>query len=185
MINQILKLPSDWHSLGSISNDVLNTILHYTKNIDVEHSLETGAGKSTLLLSNISKHHLVFAIDKHNSISLVKYSPFFKKENVEFIVGPTQITLPQFKFDFKVQLALIDGPHGYPFPDLEYYYIYQVLDTGALLILDDIHIPSVKNMYKFIKKDQMFKLLTTRSKTAFFRRTNYPTFYSLGDGWWQ
>jgi hypothetical protein len=87
-------------------------------------------------------------------------------------------------FDKKIQVALIDGPHGYPFPELEYYYIYQQLDAGALLIIDDVNIPSIKNMADFLKKDDMFQWLETVGKTAFFRRTDAPLFDPLGDGWW-
>jgi hypothetical protein len=43
--------------------------------------------------------------------------------------------LPQYHFT-RLQLVLIDG-YGYPFPDLQYYFLYPHLETGALLILDD------------------------------------------------
>lgn len=35
--------------------------------------------------------------------------------------GPTQAPLPGHAFTHRLQLALIDGPHGCPFPNLEYY----------------------------------------------------------------
>jgi hypothetical protein len=47
-------------------------------------------------------------------------SPLFRPEAVTYIEGPTQKTLPRHTFANEVQIALIDGPHGYPFPDLEY-----------------------------------------------------------------
>ena len=34
--------------------------------------------------------------------------------------------------------VLIDGPHGYPFPEIEYFYFYPRLKPGALLVVDDI-----------------------------------------------
>ena len=98
--------------------------------------------------------------------------------------GPTQVSLPRHRFTEKLQLVLIDGPHGYPFPDLEYYFLYPHLETGALLILDDIHIPTVHNLFQFLRQDAMFDLEQTVQTTAFFRRTSAPTFDPLGDGWW-
>ncbi len=46
--------------------------------------------------------------------------------------------------------VLIDGPHGYPFPDMEYYYFYPLIKPGGILIIDDIHIPSNGRMADII-----------------------------------
>jgi len=174
-----------WHGAGSLSPSVLKGIVKYCSQLDIKHSLETGAGKSTLVFSHLSKKHKVFAIDKGNkSIALVKDSPLLNNETVEFVDGPTQLTLPGYRFNHKLQAALIDGPHGYPFPDLEYYYIYPLLDEGAVLIVDDIDIPMVYNLFRFIKADDMFSLVDIVFKTAFFRRTDAPLFDPLSDGWW-
>jgi hypothetical protein len=75
--------------------------------------------------------------------------------------------------------------HAYPFPDLEYYYLYPHLETGALLILDDIHIPTVYNLFEFLRRDLMFDLQEEVGTTAFFTRTSAPTFNQFGDGWRQ
>jgi hypothetical protein len=83
-----------------------------------------------------------------------------------------------------LQLALIDGPHGYPFPDMEYYYLYPHLDEGALLIIDDIHIATIGHLFDFLKEDEMFRLIEVVDKTAFFERTAAPIFDPYQDGWW-
>jgi hypothetical protein len=84
-----------------------------------------------------------------------------------------------------LQLALIDGPHAYPFPDLEYYYLYPHLDKGALLVLDDIHIRSIHKLFEFLQTDPMFRLDEVVRTTALFTRTDAPTFDPCGDGWEQ
>ena len=187
MVGEIFNLPEDWNKAGSVSNKVLKAILKHCSNSgSLEHSIETGAGKTTLLFSHISKHHLVFSVDPydHHSVSTVKTSALLNGNCVQFVSGPTQKTLPTFHFSFKVQAALIDGPHAWPFPDMEYYYIYQILDQGAVLIVDDIHIPSISRMYNIIKADEMFRLLEVEGNTAFFQRTDRPMFDPLADGWW-
>lgn len=184
-IQKILDLPLKWHGAGSLSPSVLEAIVKHSKGLDVRHSLETGSGKSTLIFSHISADHTVFALDKGNkSIQNVKQSPLFNSKAVRFVDGPTQKTLRDFTFESSLQIALIDGPHGYPFPDLEYYYIYPHLEEGGLLILDDIDIPMIYNLFGFIRRDEMFSLLEVKFKTAFFRRTGAPVFDPLGDGWW-
>jgi hypothetical protein len=100
------------------------------------------------------------------------------------VEGPTQVTLPLHTFTDRLQLVLIDGPHAYPYPDLEYYYLYPHLDRDALLIVDDIHIPTISHMFDFIRADEIFALQEVIETTAFFRRTSAPAFSPFGDGWW-
>jgi len=104
---------------------------------------------------------------------------------VRFVEGPTQQTLPQHHFSNRLQALLLDGPHAYPFPELEYYFFYPHLDPGALLIVDDIQIRSVHNLYEFLRSDRMFRLDEVVHTTAFFTRTDAPTFSPSGDGWWE
>jgi hypothetical protein len=105
-----------------------------------------------------------------------------RRPAIELVEGPTQKTLPSFDFP-RLQLALIDGPHAYPCPDLEYYYLYPHLDPGALLLIDDIDIPTINNMFRVLKADPMYKCLAIVGRTAFLERTNHPTFDPL-TGWW-
>ncbi len=185
ILADINGLPDDWHGSGPLSDPVLAAIADYCEEIGpIEYSVETGAGKSTLFFSQIAKKHTVFAINIGNSLTRVEQSPLLASEKVEIVEGPTQQTLPVFDFKKKIQVALIDGPHGYPFPELEYYYIYPHLATGAILIIDDINIPTIKNMAQILEKDEMFSHLTTLGKTAFFKRTAAPLFDPFGDGWW-
>jgi hypothetical protein len=184
--DQITRLPDDWHTAGPLSTEVLDAIVYHAEGIaPINVTVETGAGKSTLLFSHLSQQHFCFAIAERNkSILAVKESPLFKAEKVTFVEGPTQKTLPTYQLPKNIQIALIDGPHGYPFPDLEYFYFYQKIVQGGLLIIDDIQIPSVKKMFDIIKADNMFRLLKVYDETAFFKRTNAPLLDPYGDGWW-
>ena len=185
IVRSIAKLPEDWHLAGTVNQNVLEAMLKHMNKLNVLHSMETGSGKTTLLFSNISKSHKVFAIEGDNgSITNVRKSSLFNSEAVEFIEGPTQLTLPVHTFENKLQVAFIDGPHGYPFPELEYLYIYPHLDENALLIVDDIHIPTIHRLFEFLKEDDMFTLLEVVEYTAFFTRTSAPPFDPHGDGWW-
>jgi len=57
------------------------------------------------------------------------------------------------------------------------------LAPGALLILVDIHIPTVHNLFRFLRGDAMFRLDEVVGATAFFRRTAAPVFDPLGGVW--
>ena len=183
---RIAEVGPSLHTAGTFSARTLEAIARAAGKRKIHHSAETGSGASTLLFSHLSPQHTVFALDNGSgSVTNVRRSPLLRPNVVTFVEGPTQVTLPQHRFAEKLQLVLIDGPHGYPFPDLEYYFLYPHLETGALLILDDIHIPTVHNLFEFLRQDAMFELDQTVQTTAFFTRTGAPKFDPLGDGWWQ
>jgi hypothetical protein len=51
-------------------------------------------------------------------------------------------------------------------------------------VIDDIQIPTIRQLFDFLREDDMFRLIETVGKTAFFERTNAPTFSPVQDGWW-
>jgi hypothetical protein len=184
LLTKLANLPPDWHGAGCLEMPNLEALARHAGIRRVRHSVETGAGKSTLLLSHLSEHHVVFAIDAGESLSKAADSSLLKKENVEFIDGPSQHTLMGYNFTKPIQLAFIDGPHGFPFPEMEYWKVYPHIEPGGLLVVDDIHIPTIRHLFDFLREDSMFTLLETVGKTAFFERTNAPTFSPVEDGWW-
>lgn len=185
VLEQIVALPPDWHGAGSLKPGVLRAMARHGQGVDLRCTAETGSGKSSLLFSHLARRHLVFAMDDGNgSVRRVQESPLLKPGVVEFIEGPTQKTVPVYDFSEPLQMVMLDGPHGYPFHHLEYYYVYPHLAEGGVLIVDDIDIPSIYDMYQFLKKDDMFNLLEVVHTTAFFRRTAAPVFNPLADGWW-
>ena len=141
-------------------------------------------GASTLLFSHLSNSHKVFAKGGANGVAeRIKSSSFLGPGGLEFIEEATQQTLPRHTFSDKLQVVLLDGPHAYPFPDLEYYFLYPHLEPGGLLVLDDVHIRTVHNLFNVLRADEMFDLNEVVGRTAFFTRTDAPTFDPFGDGW--
>jgi hypothetical protein len=186
LVEEIAALPSDWHGAGSVSRNVLRAIASHAERMGtIQHSVETGSGKTTLLFSHLSADHVVFAVDAGQSVSQVRNSPLFNARSTTFVEGPTQRTLPRQTFPHRHQAVLIDGPHGYPFPDLEYYYLYPTIDAGGLLLIDDVQIPSIGRMLDIIRADEMFELLEiVDDNMAFLKRTGAPLIDPDSDSWW-
>ena len=183
-LDEIALLSPEWHGAGTMSDIVLNAIAAHAERLGkVNYSAETGSGKTTLLFSHLSENHTAFALDCGGSISRVRNSYLFNAKTVTYVEGPSQLTLPRHVFKDKLQMALIDGPHAYPFPDLEYYYFYPQIAEGGLLLIDDINIPSIERMFEIIGSDDMFDLVEVVQNTAFFRRTTAPLIDPLGDDW--
>ena len=186
VLAQIIEISPSLHSATTFPAKVLGAIARHASRRVIQRSAETGSGASTLLFSHLSEHHTVFAFDGGSgSVRNVRSSSLLRENVVRFVEGPTQQTLPKQHFEEKFQVVLLDGPHAYPFPDLEYYFLYPHLDTGGLLILDDIHVPTINNLFRFLRRDAMFELDEVVHTTAFFTRTEAPTFNPQGDGWWE
>ncbi len=155
----------------------------------VSHSAETGTGRTTLGPSHLSADHLVFAADdsgaENGSLARVRSSQLFDASNTRFVLGATQLTLPNHSFETSIDFALIDGPHGFPFPALEYYYLYPHIGPGGTLVLDDLQIRSIGDMARVLRADAMWHLDQIVDNAAFFTRTDAPTLDPLGDGWWE
>jgi hypothetical protein len=185
ILQRILDVQPVLHAAGTLSAAALRAIASHAAGRTIRHSVETGCGATTLLLSHLSGNHTAFALDVGGSVASVRTSPLLRPDVVKFVEGPSQRTLPAFQFEHKLQFALIDGPHAYPFPDLEYYYLYPHLETGALLVIDDIQIPGIHHLFDFLRADGMFRLEEVVRTTAFFTRTDAPIFDPYGDGWGQ
>ncbi len=189
VLEEIKQLPRNWHANGAMHPSVVEYIGECAEG--TQNTVETGCGSSTLMLSRVSQRHLVFCCDvfpgddpETHSLYLVKKSPVFNAASTDFVIGRNQLTVPQYKFDRQFDVVLIDGAHGYPFPELDYYYLYPHLKPGGWFILDDTHIPTVARMIDILKEDEMFAFDRVIKTTSFFRRTDVPAFPPTGDGWW-
>ena len=176
------------HNAGTFSTEVLRMIERILPK-GMAASAETGCGKSTVLLSNLSESHTVFALDDRNlddsSVDFYESCPLTQLNRIETVFGPTQIKLPKHAHMRRYDLVLLDGPHGWPFPELEYYFLYPHIETGGLLILDDCNIPTIARMADILAEDAMWTLEGFASTTVIFRRTSAPLFDPTGDGWWE
>lgn len=187
ILDAVRALPPDWNAHGSFHRSVLDRLFFHALPRRAGVSAETGVGKSTLILANLFSHHTVFAKDDTgdgDSLGQVRGSDLLPAGRVDFVLGPTQLTLPHHVFETPFHFVLIDGPHGYPFPELEYYFFYPHVAPGGMLVIDDIHIPTIRHMFKVLRRDEMWRLVDVERTTAFFERTDAPLFDPTGDGWW-
>lgn len=176
------------HVYGSIGYRVL-LALEKAVGDSAERTAETGCGRSTVLFSNLSQEHHVFCMDDRDlgdasSVGYFQTSPLAKQERLDLHFGPTQQTLLSYEHSGLYDCVLIDGPHGYPFPELEYFHFYPHIREGGILIIDDLQIPTVGRMADVLREDAMWDFVTVVAKTGLFRRTGAEMTPPTGDHWW-
>jgi hypothetical protein len=74
-------------------------------------SIETGCGGSTIVLSQVSEHHIAFAIEgDHRTITELRKQHGLRQERATFVEGESKQTLPRYEGEGLVDLVLVDGP---------------------------------------------------------------------------
>jgi precorrin-6B methylase 2 len=145
-------------------------------------SVETGCGGSTIVLSQASDRHVAFAIEgTDGTIAALRQQSDLRAENVTFVEGETKDTLPGYRFEGELDLALLDGPHAYPMPQIEFAYLFPRIRLGGWLLLDDIQIPSVYELFHFLERESSVVLEEVVVRTAFFRKARVTEHGP--DGW--
>ena len=98
-----------------------------------------------------------------------------------FVEGETKDTLPGYSLERQWTWCCWTGRHGYPLPQIEFAHLFPCIRPGGWLVVDDIQIPSVHELFGFLKKETSVVLEEVVVRTAFFRRVNVAA--SGPDGW--
>jgi len=175
----IVAQASTFHPWDAMAPSALSAIM---KRGPFRFSAETGCGGSTIVLSHTSGHHTAFAIEGDDrTITELRGRADLRADKVVFVEGETKDTLPGYRFEDELDLVLLDGPHAYPLPQVEFAYLFPQIRLGGWLVLDDIQIPSVYELFGFLRKESSVTLEEVAVRTAFFRRTGAVE--SGPDGW--
>jgi hypothetical protein len=184
---EALNFGNDGHAAGAFPTSVLKTIEACLPR-EMVRTAETGCGKSTILFSNVSNEHHVFSYDdrelSHSSVAFYESCELTQLSKIEPHFGATQKVVPAYSHQ-PYDAVLIDGPHGWPFPELEYYFFYPHIRTNGILIIDDVHIPTIGRMADIIAENEMWSFVGLAGiTTAIFKRTDAPVFDPYCDGWY-
>lgn len=183
-LRSLVELGDEWHGAGTLSNKALLALESHLQELRPGRTSETGAGRSTILFSWFSSSHTVYAPDWGGSVSLALEHSLVERDRIRWIDGPTQLTVGWDSDASPVDAVLLDGPHGYPFPHLEYFHLYPKMRPGSLLMIDDIHIRSIRDLFNWLRADAMWEHIDTVDRTVFLRRTEAPAIDPLSDSWW-
>jgi len=136
-------------------------------------TLETGSGKSTFAFLFAGCKHISIAPDPGEEERIRKYC---RENNIPpdftFICNSSAEVLPDVVKQIEsLDVVFIDGAHRYPFAEIDYHFTEKRLKTGGYMIVDDIQLPSVRNLFVFLRKEKNWALDKIIDKTAFFIKT--------------
>jgi len=116
-------------------------------------TLETGCGASTIIFAAAGAQHLTISPDAGEHERVLEYCARqgITTDNLRFIAQPSDVALMGSWEPAPLDLVLIDGAHGFPFPALDWYLTAAHLRVGGLVVLDDAYLPSVHVVVRFLR----------------------------------
>ena len=107
-------------------------------------TLETGAGSSTIVFAAAGADHETITPDagEEARIRAECERRGVDSSTVRFRIGLSHEVLPALE-PRALDLVLVDGAHGFPYPILDWWYLAPRLRVGGLMLLDDAYMPPV------------------------------------------
>jgi hypothetical protein len=137
-------------------------------------TLETGCGTSTVLLAALGAHHVCVTPGPEERDRLVEHGATrgIDLARVRFEVAPSHEALPRLAAEGLVlDAVLVDGAHGFPLPILDWFYAGSMLRRGGVLVLDDLALPAVDALRRFVDRDPRWRPRAATRKWAAWERT--------------
>jgi hypothetical protein len=107
-------------------------------------TLETGAGSSTIVFAAGGAHHVAVTPDAEEEERIREQCDRLGVDHsrVRFEIGPSHDVLPRLHVP-PLDLVLVDGAHGFPYPILDWWYSAPHLKIGGRILLDDAFMPPI------------------------------------------
>jgi precorrin-6B methylase 2 len=107
-------------------------------------TLETGAGSSTLAFAAGGAEHVAVTPDQGEETRIRAQADRLgiDHSNVRFEIGPSHEVLPRLE-PTPLDLVLIDGAHGFPYPVLDWWFTAARLKVGGRMLIDDAYMSPV------------------------------------------
>lgn len=116
--------------------------------------LETGCGVSTLVFALCGADVTTVAFNASEAERFRAHCSArdIAIDAVQFHIGSSHDVLP-FLPDEPLDIAFVDGGHGYPTPTVDALYAGRRLRVGGLLVLDDLNLPAVEFVGRVLDVD--------------------------------
>lgn len=146
-------------------------------------TLETGSGLSTVLFAALGADHICCTAGQEEADRVLAHcaSRGIPAEGLRFEVGSSHHTLPPLERAGEIRdLVLIDGSHAFPLPVVDWFYAAALLPAGGTLIVDDVDLPAVRVLVRFLDRDPRWTALAHTTKWCAWRRERGGT---LSEDW--
>ena len=135
-------------------------------------TLETGAGASTIVFAARGAEHEAVTPDPAEEQRIREQCDALGVDHsrVVFRIGLSQDVLPSWPAR-PLDLVLVDGAHGFPYPVLDWWFLAPHLREGGRMLLDDAYLPAVAAIVDYARASDAWALEEAVSfRTACIRK---------------
>jgi hypothetical protein len=136
-------------------------------------TLETGSGASTVVFAARGAAHTAISPvpDEHERIRAYCAAHGIPTDKLRFIADSSHTALMRDWTPEPLDVVLIDGAHGFPFPVLDWTYTAPHLRAGGRVLVDDAYQPAVNMLVRYLRSDPAWELETVPGhRTPVFRK---------------
>jgi predicted O-methyltransferase YrrM len=134
-------------------------------------TLETGCGVSTAVLAILGCQHTSVFLDAVEGRQLEAWADerSVSLDHVTLLPGGSDAVLPTLESP-PCDLVFIDGCHGYPFPEMDWFFGARHLRRGGILIVDDVQLWAPRQLANYLDADARWSRLAGTRKWSAWRR---------------
>lgn len=144
-------------------------------------TLETGCGASTVVFAASECRHTAVFLEVHEGEAVQRWCAQHDIDTtvVDFRAGSSSQVLPALA-PGDLDVVMVDGCHGFPFPQLDWYYAAANLVDGGILVVDDTQLPAPYELRRYLEADPRWSRVRVGSQWVAFRRVGSG---SLDEEW--
>ena len=122
-------------------------------------TLETGSGASTIVFAAAGSSHEAVTPDPGEEDRIRRRCTELGVDSggVTFRIGPSHEVLARWE-PRPLDLVLIDGAHGFPYPILDWWHIASHVRVGGTVLLDDAYLPAVGAIVDFARSSDAWRV---------------------------
>ena len=163
IVQRLLSDKPSFHLSGTARWDALPSTLEAVRRAAVRSNstLEIGVGVSTVVFAAAGTSHTAISPDpaEHQLVRDYCQRIGVDDSGVNYVSGLSDDVLPSLlSRDRTLDVAFIDGAHSFPIPVVDWYYIARSLRVGGQLLLDDIPIPAVAQVFRHMSLEPNWRL---------------------------
>ena len=160
-------------------NAQAETLRLIARHVTSGHStLEIGSGASTVVFAATGAEHTAISPFAREHERVVEYCDAIgvATSDVTFVADSSDRIVPRLDADKHFDVVFLDGTHAFPYAIVEWHYLRRHIKVGGLLLIDDVPIPAVMVLHRFLETDRTWEriALLDRRTSAFRKVADIP-----------
>lgn len=162
--------------VGGLNQQIGERMILELDRYDSPRVIETGAGATTLLFCCLDLGTLTSIApspELFERIAAQAKDRRIETKGLRTICERSEVALPPLAAEGeRFDIALIDGSHNWPSVFVDFCYMNMMMPAGATLLIDDIQLYSVSQLYRLLRQEEGFDFVSLDGKLATFRKNS-------------